>query len=172
MFVESLNRHYGWLYLVIDLVLRTVYVGSTVNRVVPVRAGDHLKLMNSNGGRYTAATEVLVGYAGFGPGRRHQLVLLQEHGRDTREELTDFLREQESRLIAPHFIVLFAERRYKTYRNMPNAGYGVQGVRSYKLKRRRVVHTDTVFKLLNQRIPTALPARLYMRLTNKMRNVS
>lgn len=167
MFVESLNRHYGWLYLVIDLVLRTIYVGSTVNRVVPARAGAHLRCS-----KYTAAKEVLVGYAGFGPGRRHQLVLLQEHGRDTSEELTDFLHEQESRLIAPHFFVLFAERQYKTYRNFPSAGYGVQGVRSYKLKRRRVVHTDTVFKVLNQRIPTALPARLYMRLTNKMRNVS
>ena len=127
----GVDKGRGWIYLLLDLLLRVVYVGSTQS-YIPVRVLDHAKRAPQNNGRYYGSKEVLRGYEGFGKGRRHVCTQLAKVRGPIQE-----LEMREGLLQASGFWMGLQNKRYKCWENDPNCGYKITGVRSFRLKMRK-----------------------------------
>ena len=147
----------GWLYAIVNRRSRTVYFGST-GGFVPARALKHVIIFSGENSPYMVSQEVLRGYAGFGQDKRHVLIDLMEVVGD--RDLVEF---KEGKLIASGFWMCLAGRKYKCWENDASQGCRARGVASFRLKKRRVVLHDTVFKNQNLKTPGGIPRRLSMR---------
>ena len=69
----------------------------------------------------------------------------------------------EEELIASGFWMCLAGRQYKCWENDVTQGNRTRGVASFRLRKRRVVMHDTVFKNQNLNTPGGIPHHLSMR---------
>jgi hypothetical protein len=147
----------GWIYLLLDLVLRVCYIGSTQG-FVPVRIMDHARRGPLDGGRYYGSKEVLRGYEGFGKGRRHVAIDLTRVVGD--KNAIEF---REGMLQSTGFWMCLAGIKYKCWENDFEMGYRTCGIRSCRLRKRRVVMEDTVFKNQDLVVAGGVPQHLSVR---------
>ena len=126
----------GWIYILVDKLLRVVYIGSTQG-YIPARALYHAKRSGLTRAKYSGSYEALRGYNGFGVGRRHVLIEMEKVVGDTQA-----LEHREGLVQATGFWMALQNRKYRCWENDPAAGFNVNGLESFRLRLRRVVQVQ------------------------------